>query len=161
MEKEAKNERVLLTMIAFLSALAFGGMLATAQAVQISQTEIGFRFSVWTVVAFLVGFNALFVYLELIFICREKASLRVRRVGLLVLVLITLGALLYPLRIVGVSKQAQKYAGGATALCVIGTGLALVRRFVRAAEREELQQETQEHEAASHGANPASELPSN
>lgn len=150
MKTESKTEREFSTMIAFLSALSFGGMLAIAQAVRVGQTGFAFRFSFWTAIAFLAGFNALFVYLELIFLCREKTSLLFRRGGLLLLVLLTLGILLYPLRTLGVTKQAERLAGAGVALCFIGTGLTLVRRFVRAAEREEQEQEAQEQQAALH-----------
>jgi hypothetical protein len=44
----------------------------------------------------------------------------------------------------------ERFAGVGAALCFIGTGLALVRRFVHAAEREEQEQEAQEHQAALH-----------
>ena len=157
MNRESKNEREFSTMIAFLCAFAFGGMLGIAQGVRLDQTGIAFRFSLWTAVAFLAGFNALFVYLELIFLCRERTSPLFRRAGFLVLLLLTAGILLYPLRTLGVSRQAERFVGSGVALCFIGTGLALVRRFVHAAEREQ-QQEAQEHQAAWHGA--GSESPS-
>ena len=150
MKTESKGERGFSTMIAFLSALAFGGMLAIAQALRVSQAEISFRLSFWTAIAFLAGFNALFVYLELIFLCREKTSRLFRRGGLLLLVVMTLGVLLYPLRTLGVTKQAERFVGVGAALCFIGAGFTLVRRFVRAAEREEQEQEAREHQAALH-----------
>ena len=145
-------------MVAFLCAFAFGGMLGIAQAARLGQTGIAFRFSLWTAVAFLTGFNALFVYLELIFLCREKTSPLFRRAGLLVLLLLTASILLYPLRTLGVTRQAERLVGSGVALCFIGTGLALVRRFVHAAEREEQKQEAQEHQGTLHGA--GSEPPS-
>src|SRR5262249_24404481 len=138
---ESKKERELSTMIAFSAALSFALMLAIAQSVRIGETGISLKLSLWTAVAFLVGFNALFAYLELIFLCREKTSPLFRRGGLLVLVLITLGILLYPLRALGVPREAERYIGSGVAFCFIGTGLALVRRFVRAAERDEQEQE--------------------
>ena len=137
-------------MIALLSALAFGGMLAIAQALRVSQAAVSFRFSFWTAIAFLAGFNALFVYLELIFLCREKTSRLFRRGGLLLLVIMTLGVLLYPLRTLGITKQAERFVGVGAALCFIAAGLTLVRRFVRAAEREEQEQEAREHQPAAH-----------
>jgi hypothetical protein len=148
MNRESKSEREFSTIIALLSAVSFGGMLAIGQALRTGQTGITFRLSFWTAIAFLAGFNALFVYLELIFLCREKTSPLFRRVGLLVLVLMTLGILLYPLRTLGVRRQAERFVGVGTALCFIGTGLTLVRRFVRVADREEQEQEAQEHAAA-------------
>jgi hypothetical protein len=147
---ESRSERGLSTMIAFCSALAFGGMLAFAQAVRAGETGISFRLSLWTAVAFLVGFNALFVYLELIFLFREKTSVVFRRGGLLALVLLTLGILLYPLRTLGVTRQVERYIGTGAAICFIATGLTMVRRLMRAAERDEEEQEEREHEAAPH-----------
>jgi hypothetical protein len=150
MKTESRSEREFSTMVALLSAVAFGGMLAIAQALRVSQTGITFRPSLWTAIAFLIGFNALFVYLELTFRCREKTSPLFRRGGLLVLVIMSLGALLYPLRTAGVTTQVERFAGVGAAVCFIGTGLTLIRRFVRSAEREEEEQEAQEREAASH-----------
>jgi hypothetical protein len=46
--------------------------------------------------------------------------------------------------IVGVPRLVDRFAGSAIALCFISTSLTLVRRFVRAAEREEQDQEAQE-----------------
>jgi hypothetical protein len=158
-KRESNSEREFSTMIAFLSALSFGLMLALAQAVRMGQAGISIRLSPWTAVAFLAGFNALFVYLELIFLCREKTSAFFRRGGLLVLVLLTLSGLLYSLRTLGITRQPQRYVGAGVALCFIGTGLTLVRRFVRAAEREEQQQEALEHEVALHKWDSAAEAP--
>jgi hypothetical protein len=149
-ETESKTERAFSTMIALLSALSFALMLSIAQAVSVRETGITFKVSLWTAVAFLTGFNALFVYLELIFLCREKTSPLLRRGGLVVLVLMTLGILVYPLRTLGVTRLAERFVGSGVALCFIGTGFTLIRRFVRAAEREEEEQEAQEREAASH-----------
>jgi len=160
MKRESNREREFSTMIAFLSALSFAVMLAIAQAVRMDQGGMSLRLSLWTAVAFLAGFNALFVYLELIFLCREKTSPLFRRGGLLVLTVMTLGILLYPLRTLGVTRQAQRFVGAGIALCFIGTGLTLVRRFVRAAEREEQEQEALEHQAALHAAGSATKPPS-
>jgi len=143
---ESNKERGLSTMIAFCSALSFALMLAIAQAVRMGETGISFKLSFWTVVAFLAGFNGLFVYLELLFLCPKTISPILRRGGLLLLVLMTLGILLYPLRTMGVTRQAERYIGSGVALCFIVTGLTLVRRFVRAAEREEQEQEAREHQ---------------
>jgi hypothetical protein len=146
---ESKTEREFSTMIAFLSALSFALMLAIAQSLRITETGTSFRFSLWTAVAFLVGFNALFVYLELHFLCPKRVSPLIRRGGLVFLVLITAGILLYPLRTMGVTRGVEKFVGSGVAVCFIATGLTLARRFVRAAEREEQEQEAQEHQAAS------------
>jgi hypothetical protein len=149
-ETESKTQRELSTLVALLCAFSFALMLANAQALRVGEAGISYKLSLWTAVAFLAGFNALFVYLELIFLYREKTSPLFRRGGLVVLILMTLGILLYPLRTLGVTRQAERFVGSGVALCFIGTGLTLVRRFVRAAEREEEEQEAQEHSAASH-----------
>jgi hypothetical protein len=146
-----KAEREFSTMIALLSAFSFGLMLAIAQAMRMGKTGISFKLSLWTAVAFLTGFNALFVYLELLFLCRNKTSRLVRRGVLVVLVLMTVAILPYQLRTLGVTKVFDGFVGSAVALCFIGTGLLLVRWFVRAAELQEQAQEAKEHQAASHG----------
>jgi hypothetical protein len=146
---ESKTERKLSTMIALMSALSVALTLTIVQAVRMGDAGISFKLSLWTAVAFLVGFSAFFVYLEFLFLCRERTPPLFRRGGLVVLSLLTLGILLYPLRTLGVARQAERFVGVGLALCFIGTGLTLVRRFVRAAEREEQEEETQERRAAS------------
>src|SRR5262245_38106965 len=108
---ESKSEREFSTMIAFLSSLCFALMLAIAQGLRMGETGVSFKWSLWTAVAFLAGFNALFVYLELITLCREKTSPLFRRGGLVVLVLMTLAILLYPLRTLGITKQVERLVG--------------------------------------------------
>src|SRR5215470_11921913 len=56
-KEEPNREREFSTMVAFTSALSFGALLAIAQATRVSQTGVSFKLSLWTVVAFLAGFN--------------------------------------------------------------------------------------------------------
>src|SRR6266404_453225 len=48
MSTESKNERDFSTVVSFVSALAFGAMLAILQALRFSRPQISFALSIWT-----------------------------------------------------------------------------------------------------------------
>jgi hypothetical protein len=63
MNKESTNERDFSTIVAFASAFGLGAMLALSQALRINGSEVAFHLSIWTGIAFPMGFNAAFAYL--------------------------------------------------------------------------------------------------
>jgi uncharacterized BrkB/YihY/UPF0761 family membrane protein len=144
MNTESKSGRALSTVVAFSSALAFGGMLAILQALRFSKPEISFNFSIWTAIAFLVGATFLFAYLRLVFTCGKRTPRPFRYGGLVVLGLMASVALIYPLRLRQLDQLGQRFAGVGAALCFIAAGLTMVYRVVLAAERDEDRQEAEE-----------------
>jgi pimeloyl-ACP methyl ester carboxylesterase len=142
MNTESKNERDLSTIVAFSSAVAFGAMLAVLQAVHVSKQETSFDVSIWTAIAFLVGFTSLLAYLRLVFTCGQRTPCAFRYGGLVMLGLMTSVALLCPLHELG--HLAQRFAGLGVALCFVAAGLTMVYRIVLAAERDEDRQEAEE-----------------
>ena len=144
LKDESKREREFSTMVAFSSALSFGILLAIAQATRVGQNGVSFKFSLWTLVAFLAGFNGLFGYLRFIFICGQRTPRLLRGGGLLVLLIMAAGALIYPLRGLGVKRFAEQFAGLGVAVCFITIAMTMVWRSVRLAEREEERQEAEE-----------------
>jgi len=145
MNTESKSKRDFSTIVTFASALGFGGVLALSQALRVSKPAIFFHYSIWTAIAFFVGFNSAFVYLRFLFSCGNSTPRLFRRGGLLVLLIMTAGALLYPFRSIQVDKLAQRFEGLGAALCFIAIGLVLIWRMVLTAEREEQRQEAKEH----------------
>jgi hypothetical protein len=157
-DTESKSDRDLSTIVAFSSAFGFGAVLAVSQALRVSNPEISFAFSIWTAIAFLVGFTSLFAYLRLVLTCGTRTPRVFRYGGLLVLGLITSVALLYPLRLLQLDQLAQRFAGVGAAFCFVAAGLTMVYRTVLAAEREEERQEATEKGSATAGSQ-SQELP--
>ena len=145
MNIESTNQRDFSTIVAFASAFGLGAMLALSQALRINGSDAAFHLSIWTGIAFLMGFNAAFAYLRFVFTHGDKTPRRFRRGGLVVLVAMAAGALLYPLRSFPIDVLADRFAGLAAALCFIAAGLTLIWRIVLAAQKEEENQEAKEH----------------
>ncbi len=145
MHTESDNERDFSTIVTFSSALGFGEVLALSEALRVSEPAISFHLSIWTAIAFLVGFNSVFAYLRFLFTCGDKTPQFFRRGGLMVLGVMTAGAILYPFRSIQVDKFAERFEGVGAALCFIAIGLVLIWRIVLTAELEEQRQEAEEH----------------
>ena len=158
MVTKSKSERDLSTIVAFSSAFGFGAVLAISQALRVGRPGIPFHLSIWTAIAFLVGFTSLFAYLRLVFTCGKRTPGAFRYGGLVALGLITSAALLYPLRWLQLDQLAQRFAGVGAALCFVAAGSTMVYRTVLAAEREEDRQEATEKGSATAGSQ-SQELP--
>jgi len=123
--------------VGLFSAGMFGTVLAALQGLRIHKMDVSFEFSLWTVIAFLIGFDCLFAYWRFISAGRDRTPRRMLCGGLVVLILIVLVALFrawWPGRI---EKAVQELAGLEVALCFVGAGLAMVYRIVFAMERED------------------------
>ncbi len=142
---ESKSERDFSTIVTFSSALGFGAILTLSQALRVSKLAITFHLSIWAAIAFLIGFNSAFAYLRFLFTCGDKTPRFFRRRGLMVLGVVTAGAILYPFRSIQVDKFAERFEGVGAALCFIAIGLVLIWRIVLTAELEEQRQEAEEH----------------
>lgn len=147
MNTESTNEPDFSTIVAFASALGLGAMLALSQALRINSSDVSFHLSIWSGIAFLMGFNVAFAYLRFVFAHGDKTPRLFRRGGLVVLVAMAAGALLYPLRSFPFDVLADRFAGLAAALCFIAAGLTLIWRIVLVAQNEEDEQEAKEHSA--------------
>lgn len=143
--QQTSREREVSNIVAFASGVSLGVMMAGAQAITYSTFGFSFQLSVWTPIAFLVGFSTVFIYLRVLLTRQERTPRAFRWVGLVILSVLTLGSLLYPLRPATFDKLAQRFAGVAMALCFIGICLFFVWRLVRAASLEEEKQEAEEH----------------
>jgi hypothetical protein len=119
-------------------------MLAILQTLRFRNAEVAFVFSIWTAIAFLVGFTSLFAYLRLVFTCGKRTPRAFRYGGLVVLGLMTSVGLIYPLRLRQLDQLGQRFAGVGAALCFIAAGLTMVYRVVLAAELDEDRQEAEE-----------------
>ena len=141
---ESKNERDVSILVAVASAIGLGATLALSQALRIDKPKITFQLSIWTGIAFLSGFNLTFAYLRFLFTHGDRTPRLFRRSGLIMLIVMTAGALLYPLRFFPMDVLVDRFAGVGAALCFIASGLTLIWRVVLAAQIEEEEQETKE-----------------
>src|SRR4051812_31867481 len=130
MNIESKNEQDFSIIVALASALGLGAMLALSQALRIHKSEASFQLSIWTGIAFLWGFDLTFAYLRFVFTHGDRAPRSFRRGGLAVLIVMTAGALLYPLRFFPMDVLVDRFAGVGAALCFIAVGLTLIWRAV-------------------------------
>jgi hypothetical protein len=151
-ENPSKNERDLSRIVALVGGLGLGAMLAFSQALRIEAATYSLHFSVVTVITFVFGFAAAFVYLSRIMAQPERTSRLFVRGGLIVMIFLVLAVFIYPLRF-STGKLTGRLEGWAAAVGVMAAGLTLIRSVVRAAEREEMEQEAKER-AASTGAGP-------
>ena len=152
-ESLSKNERDLSRIVALVSGLALGGVLALAQALNIKGATFSLKFSLITAIAFLIGFVLGFAYLSRILAYREQTPPLFVRGGLIVISVLGVAACLYPLRF-KIGALGSGLGGVAIALCFIATGLTLIRLAVRAAERQEAEQEAKERIGSNDAATP-------
>jgi hypothetical protein len=143
-----KSEREFSSIVAFSSGLGFGAMLAVSEALRIGEQEISFKLSIWTAIAFLVGFTPTFAYVRCVLGYRERIPPLIRRGGPVVLVIMAVGAFAYPFRSQAMDKMGVRLAAMGVALCVVAAGLAMIWRIVHAADREEEAQEADEHNSS-------------
>jgi len=144
MSRDNKSGSEFSSIAAIASGLGFGAMLSISQALRVGEREILFQVSIWTVVAFLAGFSLTFAYVRYVFGCGKGTPPIIRRGGPVVLVIMAIGAFVYPFRSQSTEKIAVRLAAMGLALCFIAVGMTLVWRIVRAADREEKAQEAGE-----------------
>ena len=123
---ETTLSRGLYKIVLGSTALALGGMAAALEALRPSATGFGFRISVWTFVAFAVGWAAGLLYWKL-----EARSRLAGRIGNAFLLLAGLGGFLYPLRFVPSDKKADIGIGLGLAVCALSMGAFLLWRMKR------------------------------
>ena len=129
----AGNERNLFKVMALSTALAFGALLASLESLRSDAAGFSFHLSLRTLLAFLVGGGIALGYWRVVL----KSGNAVRRTGLVagtvLLVLLGIGAFLYPLRFVSRDKLPDILVGlglAAGALSIVGGLLWLARRFL-------------------------------
>ena len=116
-------------------------MVAIAQALRFGQQDISLYLTLWTPIAFLVGFSSAFAYLRFVFTYGDRTPRLFRRSALGVLVSMAARALFYPFRSVPVHKLPERFVAVGVVLGFIAVGLVLIWRMMLAAEREEEKQD--------------------
>ena len=143
MNNDSKNQQRLYPIFTFSTALAFGCMLATLEALRPAPAGFSFELSYKTLIAFLAGGAIAFPLWHLILNGTHlgKRNLTLVTGGMVVLLLVLgVGAFLYPLRFVPRDKWPEIRTGLVTAVCALSGVACLlwgVKRFVDSDEREE------------------------
>jgi hypothetical protein len=129
----AGNEQNLFKVMAISTALAFGALLASLESLRSGVAGFSFQVSLRTLLAFLVGGGMALGYWRVVL----KSGDAVRRTGLVagtvLLVLLGIGAFLYPLRFVSRDKLPDILVGlglAACALSIVGGLLWLAHKFL-------------------------------
>lgn len=139
MQKEAKNERDVLRIMIWGSAVAFGFLAAALQALRPRPAGFTFELSALTCLAFILGTAVGVVFWKIILSRAGGARQRqVRFVIELVLLLLGAAAFLYPLRFVPTEKLPEMFIGlvtAAVALSILAGLLIMMGRFLESDDK--------------------------
>jgi hypothetical protein len=141
MNQDSPNQRRLYPVFTISTALAFGCMLATLETLRPDSAGFSFEFSYKTVIAFLAGAAIAFPVWRLILNGTRlgQRQLSLATGGMVVLLLVVgVGAFLYPLRFVPRDKWPEIRTGLVTAVCALSGVACLlwgVKRFTDADEK--------------------------
>ena len=147
MNEDSKTQRRLYPVFTFSTALAFGSMFATLEALRPDAAGFSFEPSYKTLIAFVAGGTIAFPLWRLILNGTRlgQRNLNLATGGMIVLLLILgVGAFLYPLRFVPRDKWPEIRTGLLTAVCALSGVVCLlwgVKRFVDSDEKAEQDKE--------------------
>ncbi len=134
MQRETKNERDVMRIMIWGTAIAFGFLAASLQALRPNTSGFTFQVSVLTLLAFTVGVGIVIVFWKIILNRSGGARQKSRRImAELVLLLVGMGAFLYPLRFVPTEKLPDMLTGLITAVCalsLLGCLLVMMGKFL-------------------------------
>ena len=132
--------RDLIRVMMICSALTWGAIVASLEALTLAPSGFSFHITWLTVVAFLAGTAAVcFFWLMMLRKLGGPAEKRWRLTAEVLLILSGVAAFLYPLRFVPKSKLPEisiGLASAAVALSIVGLLLLAIRRFLNADERQ-------------------------
>lgn len=130
----------LLRIATFGSALTWGGIMASLQALTPAPEGFSFRISWLTFAAFFLGTAAVYLFWRVMLRKTEGSHQKLwRLIAEILLVLSGVAAFLYPLRFVPKSKLPEISIGLAfavVALSIVACMLLLIRRFLNADDRQ-------------------------
>ena len=136
MPSETRNDRQLNAIIVYGLSLAFGGLIASLQALHPTPSGFAIVFSLWTVVAFLLGAAAMVPCFHVIIHSQSKY---LRRASLTFVVLVGLAAFFYPMRVVPHEKYRPVFIGLAVAvaaLSILAFLLLMLYRFFESDQKQ-------------------------
>lgn len=125
----AQNARLLNHIIVYGFSLAFGLVVASSEALQPTATGFAIALTWWTLLAFVVGTVVMLPCFHVIIYSERKYP---RRLALVGIVLLGLGAFFYPMRVVPSEKWRAVFTGlgvAILALSILASMLVLLYRF--------------------------------
>jgi len=148
MQNEAKNERDVMRIMISGTAVAFGFLAASLQALRPNPAGFTFQVSLLTFLAFAVGVGIVFVFWKIILNrsggARQKS---LRFWAELLLLFLGMGAFLYPLRFVPAEKLPEMLTGLITAACALSLMACLLVMMGRFLESDDRENQLSSHDA--------------
>ncbi|MDB6022815.1 MAG: hypothetical protein JWQ04_2672 [Pedosphaera sp.] len=130
MNHPTKNERDIQRIMKLGTAIGFGCMAASLAALHSSPTGISFQITGRTLFAFVLGAAAVFPFWKIVFNVVSGNRQRSRHVwAASLLLLIGIGAFLYPSRFVPAEKLRDMYTGLVIAACALSLLAAMLILF--------------------------------
>lgn len=140
MPTETKNERDVFRIMIWGSAVSFGFLAAALQALRPNPAGFTFQVSALTFFAFVLGVGMGFAFWKVVLSRASGARQKSLRFWAeLLLVLLGMGAFLYPLRFVPREKLPEMFTGLVTAVCalsLLGCLLVMMGRFLESDDKE-------------------------
>lgn len=134
---ESKNERDIRRIMVAGTAIAFGCMTGSLEALRSSPGGFSFQISWRTFVAFVVGGLAVVPFWNIVFGLVSKNRTRSSHVrAAFLFLLVGIAAFLYPLRFVPKEKLPEVYTGLVIALCALSLVAALLVTIARFLEKD-------------------------
>lgn len=143
MGTDSKMQRGLYKILTYSTAVAFGTMIASIEAIRMSPTGFTFEISFWTVIAFLLGGAVAFPFWKFIFNATNLSPKQLKWVWsgfLAIMIVLGVGSFLYPLRYVPREKLhdiAVGLAGALLVLSLIGFVVWRIKHFLDWDEKQE------------------------
>jgi hypothetical protein len=122
---QSKDERLFFGIVSYSTALAFGGMLASLEALYNDTSGFSFHFSVGTLAAFAIGFAVGLIYWRIVSLDAAGGASLLLRASSFLLLLGGVAAFLYPLRFLPAEKL-HEVLQGLTAAVVALSLIALM-----------------------------------
>ena len=141
--QESKNARILLRIMVYSTALAFGFAFGWAESLRSGPTGFWFKLSPWTLACATAGFLATLLFWRAV-VNGPKA----RRRGAIALIVAGLGLFLYPLRFVPSTQLPKIALGLGVAALVISTLGFIFWPMTRFLEEETREMEAKQNQSA-------------
>jgi ABC-type nickel/cobalt efflux system permease component RcnA len=142
-DTEENIDRTFFGIVSWSTALCFGGVVASLESLYKDQSGFAFHINAATFITFALGTVAGLAYWRI-----ASISGLVRKVSSLLLVLLGVGAFLYPLRFLPREKFTEVFEGFVAAVFVLSLGAFILWRVTRFLDRDAADEEAEEkHES--------------
>lgn len=130
---ESGSDRLFFGIVSYSSALAFGAVFASLEALGNSAFGFTFHVSIWTAVAGFIGTALALGYWKIVSLDTAAESHGLLRTASIIMVIMGVGAFLYPLRFIATDallEIARGLAAAVVALSAVGIMLLRIKKFL-------------------------------